>query len=129
MYGLCQDKKDRFKEPHGINIYTDGSRMKDSTGSGVWCRGPHKISKYIALGSTPTVFQAEVYAIVAAANILTELEVSNKIINILTDSQAACKALAAVEIKSGIVEECANRLTALANCNLLGSRTPRGTWQ
>lgn len=74
VYGLCLNEKDRFKELHGINIYTDSSRIQGFTGSGMLCKGPHKISTYIALESTPIIFQAEVYVIVAAANILTEID-------------------------------------------------------
>lgn len=53
--------------------------------------------------------------IVAAANVLTELDVRNQTINTLNDRQAACRALAGGEIRSGIAEECVSRLTVLAN--------------
>lgn len=97
VYRLCINKKDGFKEPQVINI------LQMVQGSGMWCKIPHKICTYINLRSTPVVFQVEVYAIAAAANILAQLDVRNQTVNQLTNSQTAFRVLDSIKIRSGIV--------------------------
>lgn len=58
-------------------------------------KGSLKISTYIALEPTPIVFPAEVDAILATPEIMTQ----NKVINIVSDSQIDCRALGSNKLK------------------------------
>ena len=71
-------------EPNMIGVYTDGSRRDGLTGAGVVVTTDDEIGRQIPykvysehLGSTTSVFQAEVYAIILA---VTELEAGYKIL-------------------------------------------------
>ncbi len=97
-----------------IQWYTDGSKTPEGIGAGI--AGPHtKLS--IPMGSFPSIFQAEVFAISQCAVINLQRNYRNKSIAILSDSQAALKAISAYEIRSLLVEECIGRLNRLAACN------------
>ena len=52
-------------EVKGLVWYTDGSRMKEGTGAGVYGQNVRRLS--FSLGRYTTVFQAEIYAILACA--------------------------------------------------------------
>jgi hypothetical protein len=66
------------------------------------------------MGSSPTIFQAEMYAINVCARIcLTEGGNVGKHIYIMSDSQAALKALKAHTFKSKLVVECLDVLKRL----------------
>jgi ribonuclease HI len=71
--------------------YTDGSKMQDGrTGAGV-----HRQSEgrrlSISLGKYVTVFQAEIYAILACVYEIQNRARSEKYISVCSDSQAALK--------------------------------------
>nr|XP_036227438.1 uncharacterized protein LOC118682552 [Bactrocera oleae] len=69
-----------------IKWYTDGSKTEEGIGPGV--AGPStKLS--IPMGSFPSIFQAEVYAISRCVGINLQRNYHNKSIAILSDSQAA----------------------------------------
>ncbi|KAJ8952322.1 hypothetical protein NQ318_017216 [Aromia moschata] len=86
-------------QQNGTTWYTDGSKTEQSTGAGATNRDPDcEIS--INLGNYATVFQAEITAISACAQEMTRRSYTNKRIQIISDSQAALKALGAVEIHS-----------------------------
>jgi hypothetical protein len=91
--------------PGALVYYTDGSRKNGLIGMGIY--GP-SIRYFEALGgSLPTIFQAEMYAInVCARHCLTEGGNESKHIYIMSDSQAALKALKAHTFKSKLVTEC-----------------------
>lgn len=55
--------------PGSISFYTDGSKIGENTGAGVFGPG---INKVIPMGHSPTVFQAEIQAIIECANICIE---------------------------------------------------------
>lgn len=94
-----------------INVYTDGSKMSGRTGAGVFSA---EISVSEPLGVYTTVFQAEVYAIsVAACEILKQSDGSRPI-RILTDSQAAIRAIGAWKFTSRLVNDCRIWLGKLA---------------
>ena len=96
-----------------LKIYTDGSRIKDRAGSGVFISesdGTVTQEMSYHLGKYPTVFQAEIYAIKQAANWLLEYGINDKQISIFVDSQSALKALAAPIIKSFEVLEALKHL-------------------
>ena len=104
-------------EPNMIGVYTDGSRRDGLTGAGVVFTTDDEIGRQIPykvfsehLGSTATVFQAEVYAIILA---VTELEAelqdsSSPIrpfsnIKIISDSRSALLAISSHVVKSSLV--------------------------
>ncbi|XP_017465837.1 PREDICTED: uncharacterized protein LOC108358852 [Rhagoletis zephyria] len=87
--------------PAGVtyNIYTDGSKMADGVGAGVYCaeldlRQPFKLPEYCS------IFQAEVFAVGKAAEIASNAGNYIKNINIYVDSQAAIKAIISHRIAS-----------------------------
>lgn len=93
--------------------YTDGSRMKNQSGFGLGItRGDLQLaSKNGQLGSNATVFQAEVFAIHQASELLKEMGTKN--VTIFSDSQSALSALAGVKIKSIVVKNCIEQLNEL----------------
>lgn len=94
--------------------YTDGSKTDNGTGAGVF--GPrHKHSE--ALGLTPTVFQAETYAIVLCIIKCLERNYKHANIYIISDSQAALMAIDSNTINSKLVWDCINYLNKLAEHN------------
>jgi hypothetical protein len=69
------------------------------------------------LGNFATVFQTEIYAILQCACENIRRAYKNKRILILSDSQAALKALSGPKGTSELVAECLNALFALAGLN------------
>lgn len=94
--------------------FTDGSRRDGIAGSGVFCKKP-KIRQFTSLGPFATVFQAEMYAIIDCVHL--NLEYTGKRILILSDSQAALKALESNEVSSRLTLECINALNRLGSKN------------
>lgn len=101
-------------EPHAIKWYTDGSKTESGAGAGIY--GPRtKLSQ--SLGKYTNIFQAELYAISRCADINLGRNYQNKTIAILTDSQAAIKAINSHKITSASVWECFNTVNTLATHN------------
>jgi hypothetical protein len=73
----------------------------------------------LSLGKYTTVFQAEVYAIVACAAENLDRSYKNRNIYILSESQAAIKALDSYQINSKLVWDCNQSLAKLAEHNRL----------
>ena len=100
-----------------INIYTDGSKTKDHTGSG-FAIYRHKTEKFNGIYRLPgnaTAFQAEIYAIKEAIREYSILRLQNeKQVKLFTDSQAALMALTHTNIKSQLVYETITELNLLA---------------
>ncbi|XP_066908719.1 uncharacterized protein [Halyomorpha halys] len=71
------------------------------------------------MGIYPTVFQTEIHAIEIAALENIKNNPKGKKINIISDSQAALKAIMFYTIKSGLVWNCLERLKELARGNKL----------
>ena len=99
-----------------INIYTDGSRMNDSSGfgyvindSGLWNEHREKVNNYC------TVFHCKVLVRQKAGNEL--LQYRNKQIEFFTDSQTAIKSLFNNKIKSQTVLEAISALNTLGENN------------
>lgn len=102
-------------ESGGLVCFTDGSKNKNGcTGAGLSLNG-RKLGRSFPLGSTTTVFQAEVYAILQAARMEEITEATEQTIYICTDSQAAAKALGSYRTSSPLVMECAEALNRLAD--------------
>ena len=94
--------------------YTDGSlnQVTGLAGAGVFCEEPC-IAQSLPLGHLASVFQAEVVAILYAAKELGLRAPLTGII-ILSDSQAAIKAVSGHRLKSALVLECREALEELA---------------
>ena len=103
-------------EQHADIWYTDGSKTSFGTGAGIHGHRP-KANYYFSLGKYATVFQAEVFGILRCAQIYKTKPLRGKLIYILSDSQAALKALNAYQTKSKLVWECFNELNLLGNHN------------
>ena len=99
---------------HTIKWYTDGSKSK--TGAGVGIVGP-RIKIKEALGKETTIYQAELYALDRCLQINIDRKYRSKEIVIMTDSQAAIKALSAYTTTSQLVWECRGKLNTLAHDN------------
>ena len=69
------------------------------------------------MGSVTTVFQAGVIAISNAAGTMNKAGITNQSIAILSDSQAALKALACPRVKQMLVGNCINNLNILGQNN------------
>jgi ribonuclease HI len=80
----------------GLVWFTDGSRTREGTGAGV-CGQSVNRKLSIPLGKHATVFQAEVYAILACAQEIEAQDRPEKYVSICSDSQAALKALQATK--------------------------------
>jgi hypothetical protein len=110
----------------GLIWYTDGSKTKKSTEAGVYCYGTGRKLSF-SLGQYTMVFQAEVYAIKACAVEHLDRNYKNRNICILSDSQAAIKALDKHRITSKLVWDWHQSLTQLARNNKssidMGART------
>jgi ribonuclease HI len=96
--------------------YTDGSKTRMGTGSGYYVYDTETgedICGSESLGTMATVFQGEVKAISLAVQAASSHE-SDKPLTILSDSQAALKALTSWEVSSGTVKTCIDDLNTLA---------------
>ncbi|XP_050294284.1 uncharacterized protein LOC126734631 [Anthonomus grandis grandis] len=108
------EKKEVPKADNASLWYTDGSKLTEGAGLGV--SGPNiKISK--SLGKYPNIFQAEVLAIDICAEECINQGLQRKHIFILSDSQAALKALKAFKCDSKLVWECKQTLKRLTTKN------------
>jgi hypothetical protein len=82
--------------------FTDGSRTAEGTGSGVYGQSADtRLS--ISLGKHATVYQAEVYAILACVHETETQDWPKKYVSICSDSQASLKALQAAKTTSPLV--------------------------
>ncbi|XP_062715525.1 uncharacterized protein LOC134291594 [Aedes albopictus] len=89
--------------PGSIIFYTDGSKQNDQTGAGV--TGPG-VNLSVSMGRWPTVFQAEIQAILECVSICLKRKYKHTNICIFSDSQAALSALKSFTCTSKIVWEC-----------------------
>ena len=97
-------------DPFAMYYYTDGSRTGEGVGLGIYGIG---VERSIPLGGIPTIFQAEVMAITTCAEIARQTRNRSEV-HILSDSQAAIKALSSTEVKSKTVWECLRSLRGLS---------------
>ena len=74
----------------GLVWYTDGSRTAEGTGAGV-CGQSANRRLSIPLGKHATVFQAEVYAILACAHEIEAQDWPEKYVSICSDSPSSCQ--------------------------------------
>ena len=95
-------------------FYTDGSKMDNATGAGI--TGPG-INISIPMGRWPTVFQAEIYAILECVRVCLARNYRYANICIFSDSQAALNALKSFQCRSKLVWECIQSLSQLCQRN------------
>jgi hypothetical protein len=100
----------------GLVWYMDGSKTNEGMGVGVYKWGSRRGHNF-SLGHHTTVFQAEIYAIKACIMEITEKGYKGRNIFILSDSQAAIKALNNFQINSKLVWDCYQFLMRLAEHN------------
>jgi ribonuclease HI len=118
---VIPDRTDWFNtnlpiEENSLVWYTDGSRMEDNSGLGIY--GPNcNISQ--GLGTYPSVFQAEVLAIHFCAEKILAKGMKGAKFYIMSDSQAALKSLIRPKQVSKMVWECRETLQKLALHNKL----------
>ena len=99
----------------GHRCYTDGSKTKYGVGSGVCIMENSWVTKTRAFGlsSHSSVFQAELQAIRMACPLIKENVKQGSHITIMSDSQAAIKALQNVDTTSGLVKATKEALNSL----------------
>jgi hypothetical protein len=104
-------------EVKGLVWYTDGSKMRDGTGAGVYGQSVRRLS--FSQARYATVFQAEIYAILAW---VYEIQLQNRLekyISVCSDSQVALKALQAVRM-SPLVHQCQKALNDISARHVVG---------
>lgn len=99
-----------------LTLYTDGSVTPGGTGAGVYVPCTNTRTSY-PLGKNVTIFQAEMYALMKAAEALNRDGITQREIRLFSDSQASLKALNAYATDSGLVAECAKEIEKLATNN------------
>ena len=101
-----------------IHVFTDGSKMDDKSGAAYLIRSKSlKKQNFFPLGPLTTVFQAETVAVSEAARELLDLEVKNKKILFLVDSQSAIQALGKYITQGSLVKEAKENLNRLSVSN------------
>ena len=103
-----------------INIFTDGSKLNDKVGSGVFIDGHnHKIEEEMSihLPDSYTVFLAEIAAVFYAAETLLQQDRREEKIMFYIDSQAAILALMGDTVKSKWVMKTMEKVHELGTSN------------
>jgi ribonuclease HI len=103
----------------GLVWFTDGSRMREGTGAGVYGQSVGSRLSF-SLGRYATVFQAEIYAILACAYEIQHQNRPERYMSICSDSQAALKALQAIKTMSPLVQQCQRALNDISTRHAVG---------
>ncbi|GBM99859.1 hypothetical protein AVEN_204387-1 [Araneus ventricosus] len=95
-----------------IQVYTDGSKINDQTGSAFCTIANEAVTKTWKAKISPanTVFQAEILALKAA---IEWVNTANEEVNIWSDSESSLQALKSLYVKSKIIQEA--QMTLLGN--------------
>ena len=86
----------------GLVWFTDGSKMKEWAGAGVYGQSVGMRLSF-SLGRYATVFQTEIYALLACVHEIESQNRPEKYVSICSDSRAELKALEAVRTTSPLV--------------------------
>lgn len=104
-----------------VHVFTDGSKNEsEQVGYGYTIKSKIKALRHEAhynLGTTPSVFQAEIMAIKTAADRLYDNNITGKTIEFYIDNQAAIYALKKVTLTDNLVLETKRSLNQLTNNN------------
>ncbi len=113
------DKGSPPENHRNFKIYTDGSHVESSTGSGfvIFEDNQEIETSSFHLGKQYSVFQGEVFAIFKAGRSLLDHHLKYKIIDIYVDSQAALKALASHIVSSELVSQTTDTLNEIGKNN------------
>ncbi|XP_043660736.1 uncharacterized protein LOC122624991 [Drosophila teissieri] len=82
-----------------LNIYTDGSKMEEGVGAGIYCTDPDMRLSY-KLPSQCSIFHAEVFAIGKAAELAQSIDPPHEAVNLFEDSQAAIRSMQSSAVSS-----------------------------
>jgi hypothetical protein len=100
--------------PDGLIFFTDGSLCEGRAGAGVFSDILNVRESYALYGSHATVFQPEVYAIVACSEYCISDGIVNRAVSICSDSRAALLAPKPYAVSSRVVIQCRDSLQELA---------------
>ena len=103
----------------GLVWFTDGSRTAEGTGAGVYGQPVNRRLSF-SLGKHATVFQMEVYAILACVHETETQDQPEKYISISCDSQAALKELQAAKTTPPLVQQCQQALNDISTRHAVG---------
>jgi len=103
----------------GLVWFTDGSKMREGTGAGVYGQLVRRRLSF-SLGRYATVFQEEIYAILAYASEIKSQNRPEKYVSICSDSLTALKALKAVRTTSPLVHQCQKALNDISIRHVVG---------
>jgi len=103
----------------GLVGFMDGSRMTEGTGAGV-CGQSSGRRLSISMGKYVTVFQAEVFAILACVYEIQTNARPDKCVSICSDSQAALRAIQATETMPPLVQKCQKVLNDICTWHIVG---------
>jgi ribonuclease HI/retron-type reverse transcriptase len=102
-----------------VNIYTDGSKRNSLTGAG-FCVMINNIEihcEYYTLGTFPSVFQCELYALLQGAQ-WAQLNISTpSFINFFSDSQAAIYSINSTNCDNSLALNTINTLNSIGSTN------------
>jgi len=99
--------------------FTDGSKMREGIRAGVYGQSVGRRLSF-SLGRYATVFQAEIYAILACVYEIQFQNRPEKYVSICSDSQAALKFLQAVTTMSPLVQQCQKALNNISIQHAVG---------
>jgi ribonuclease HI len=105
-------------EPESLVYYTDGSKMDDGVGSGVFGIRP-RVQIVGSLDDSATVFQAEVHALELCIRDKISKGYRNRKIYVLSDSKAALMAIGSHEVRSKLVWDCLGVIKVVTQFNKL----------
>jgi ribonuclease HI len=103
----------------GLIWLTSGSRTAEETGAGIYGQSVRRRLN-ISLWKHATVFQAEVYAILACIHKTETQDRPEKYVIVCSNSQAALKALQAAKTMSPLVLHCQKALNDISTQNTVG---------
>jgi ribonuclease HI len=101
----------------GFIWFMGGSRTVEGTGAGVYGQSANR---RLSISGNATVFQAEVYAILACVHEIETQDLPEKYVSICSDSQAALKPLQAAKTTSPLVQQCQQALNEISTRYALG---------
>jgi ribonuclease HI len=103
----------------GLIWFTDGSKMREVTGAGVYGQSLGRRLSF-SLGRYTTVFQAKIYVILACVYEIQSQNRPEKYVSICSDSQVALKALQAFRTTSSLVQQCQKALNDISTWHAVG---------
>jgi ribonuclease HI len=103
----------------GLVCYMDESRTAEGTGAGVYGQSVNRRLS-LSLGKHATVFQTEVYTILACVPEIETRDRPEKYVSICSDSQAALKALQVAKRTSPLVRQCQQALNDISTRHAVG---------